>query len=60
MSEYQGTRHDVRYLGIQTGLVAVYADGNRLSRLPSAYTRGAGTQMPGPWTTGWNDTLKLG
>ena len=38
MSEYQGTRHDVRYLGIQTGLVAVYADGNRQSRLPSAYT----------------------
>ena len=37
MSEYQGTRHDVRYLGIQTGLVAVYADGNRLCRMPSAY-----------------------
>jgi hypothetical protein len=29
MSEYQGIRHDVRYLGIQTGLVAVYGDGNR-------------------------------
>jgi hypothetical protein len=38
MSEIQVIRYDVRYLGIQTGLVAVYADGKRRIRLPSAYS----------------------